>query len=115
MKEPMTRNELEIHCDVLGAVRIDWPVRMSLSRTIRDHDAALRAKVEALTPHWTDTKPTEPGWYWYKGLVWGNKVTKMLELCRDPLSRSLYSAIWGGYVDMMDGQWAGPINPPEAP
>ena len=48
MKEPMTRNELENHCDVLGAVSIDWPVRMSLSRTIRDHDAALRAKVKEL-------------------------------------------------------------------
>ena len=92
---------------------------LTAEEAVRQYEEDIEVLIKALTSTlpvvWTDTKPTEPGWYWYKGLVWGNKVTKMLELCRDPLSRSLYSAIWGGYVDMMDGQWAGPINPPEAP
>jgi hypothetical protein len=44
----MTREELENLCDVVATVEVDWIVRTSFSRAIRDHDAAQRQVIEDL-------------------------------------------------------------------
>jgi hypothetical protein len=43
----MTRLELENLCDVVATVEVDWIVRTSFSRAIRDHDQAQRQVIEA--------------------------------------------------------------------
>jgi hypothetical protein len=59
---------------------------------------------------WMPGKPTEPGWYWYRGEAGES----------DPLIVEVDSAGYfqwpdGGYdeVKLAKGQWAGPIPPPE--
>lgn len=58
---------------------------------------------------WTKEKPTEPGWYWWRGPVWGGTRTKMFEVSKD--KAGLYVAAWG-YVEFMAGEWSGPIPVP---
>jgi hypothetical protein len=43
----MTREELENLCDVVATVEVDWIVRTSFSRAIRDHDQAQRRVIES--------------------------------------------------------------------
>lgn len=72
---------------------------------------------------WTTEKPTQPGWYWYKkgrhrpfiveifkGEIFGYHGTDGKELIVDQneFVRDLDSR-----VRKMNGQWAGPIFPPE--
>ena len=59
---------------------------------------------------WTKTKPTEAGWYWYRGQADES----------DPFIVQVDEAgqfQWpdGGYqeVTLTDGEWAGPIELPE--
>ena len=61
---------------------------------------------------WTDEKPSEPGWYWYKP-AGGRKVPYILEVV------SIRSRFLGRTpngltpVDYSFGQWSGPIPEPE--
>lgn len=44
----MTRAEVEEKCDVIASVEVDWPVRVSFARAIKDNDAEQRAEIERL-------------------------------------------------------------------
>jgi len=60
---------------------------------------------------WTTSKPTESGWYWWKGGL--HFLPDLVEVyhsrtglqCRGML-RGLLPPYW---VDFLDGYWAGPI------
>ncbi len=59
---------------------------------------------------WSVEKPTSPGWYWHRGL----------DEDSDPLIVLVDDAVYlqwpdGGFSEAAhtDGQWAGPIEPPE--
>lgn len=59
---------------------------------------------------WTRKKPTKPGWYWYRapnGDMWIEEI--------DCIEGGAYSTDQYGrclLVDMYDGEWAGPLEPP---
>lgn len=59
---------------------------------------------------WATAKSILPGWYWWKGHVWGQERTKIFEVCKD--RNGLYVSGFS-YVDMIGGQWAGPLPAPE--
>ncbi len=48
MSEQLTREQVDNMCYLIRAVSIHWPVRIAMSRSIRDHVAAQRARIEAL-------------------------------------------------------------------
>jgi len=54
-----------------------------------------------MTPHWTDTKPERPGWYW-----WRNSVRPEGEIYH------INAWMLANRVKGMGGQWAGPLEPP---
>ena len=66
---------------------------------------------------WTSEKPTKPGWYWY--MEFGRSyVLRLYEVQLPELatpSKPLYAAsgYFGGAVDDMHGQWAGPLEEPQ--
>jgi hypothetical protein len=64
---------------------------------------------------WTTNKPTEPGWYWWrtKFVKGGDWYEGLLNVIEYPLG-SLYVKGYGN-LETMNGQWAGPILPPEEP
>lgn len=55
---------------------------------------------------WTKEKPTNPGWYWWKhNDEWGKSLIMVISVNAD-----LYSP--HGFVSELDGEWAGPLEPP---
>jgi hypothetical protein len=59
---------------------------------------------------WTSNKPTKPGWYWWrKGRLCGVREVKYWFTFN---SHGLYMT-GRGYVQHLDGEWAGPLNPPK--
>lgn len=61
---------------------------------------------------WSENRPTQPGWYWYRGLTGED----------DPMIVQVDEAGYfqwpdGGFQEVLltEGQWAGPIVPPEEP
>ena len=74
--------------------------------------------MDALTIHWTDTKPTEPGWYWYQDMFMNNEGFEkgsVIVLFDGTGIRIPSGSTFHRYTAAsLKGQWAGPINPPEA-
>lgn len=71
--------------------------------------------LRSLVLTWTTEAPTEPGWYWAKPAV---GAADIVEVSRKggAMSVVFYSAFSppdNVYVDDIDCQWAGPIEPPE--
>ena len=64
--------------------------------------------------HWTRTRPTVPGWYWWRrpnhqadlGRVFGPSQGLLFELFHDGDGPSAVSNCWE------DTEWAGPLLPP---
>lgn len=63
---------------------------------------------------WTTDMPTKPGWYWWRrsdeehaALISNAKVIEVFEYGVD---NTLYSTY--GFVSQLDGEWAGPLEPP---
>jgi hypothetical protein len=62
---------------------------------------------------WTTTKPTEPNWYWYRADFYAEERILLVEETHD--GSGLYaSGVRGAcaFVDLMHGEWAGPIPKP---
>jgi hypothetical protein len=61
---------------------------------------------------WTEEKPTEPGWYWYRGEV-DDADPLIVEVDR----AGYFQWPDGGFqeVKLTKGEWAGPIPLPEKP
>lgn len=61
-------------------------------------------------PRWTDAKPTQAGWYWYRGC---GEETDLLIVQIDEAGYFQWPD--GGFSEarLTDGQWAGPLDPPE--
>lgn len=70
---------------------------------------------------WTSSKPTQPGWYFYKdkdGFVdmMGIERHEMLdgrEWCQVAKTTVSNRGTFGMRVNDFDGHWAGPLAPPE--
>jgi hypothetical protein len=64
---------------------------------------------------WTIEKPTEAGWYWYKGPLSDDQPKVILVY---DVGRILYAGPWpdGKTIRMerASGEWAGPFKPPPA-
>jgi len=57
---------------------------------------------------WTTDKPTKPGWYWLAKYT----VTPMVVLFDGEWARGPF---WDARIEKIkDGEWAGPLEPPEA-
>lgn len=61
---------------------------------------------------WTRKRPTEPGWYWFRGcpdlnpmVVWVSTTGGICECAK------LFNP--DSSVDLMDGEWQGPLTPNE--
>jgi hypothetical protein len=59
---------------------------------------------------WTQTKPSVPGWYWWRGNYYAPEVV-CVYLLNGPDTDQL--AIDEVEIDRHEGEWAGPIEPPE--
>jgi hypothetical protein len=57
---------------------------------------------------WTSTKPSEPGWYWWRYGV-GDVWPRILEVTREEAGGL------GAEIDLFwpNGEFAGPLSPPE--
>ena len=59
---------------------------------------------------WTSKKPTVPGWYWWRAIVYGRLFSRIYEV-------ELFDGHLGiravNRVEFMEGDWAGPIEPPK--
>ena len=79
-----------------------------------------RLKLATARPalHWTDTKPAQAGWHWLrtrflndKGFEMGSVIVLFdVGSIRIPSGNTFMSYA----VNSIHGQWAGPINPPDA-
>jgi hypothetical protein len=75
--------------------------------------AKVWAEIAQLQLKWTTEKPTRPGWYWWR-MDAGDCI---VEIDRDAHDNdSLYmlepGPDGGVSLDILTGQWAGPIEPP---
>lgn len=65
---------------------------------------------------WTRSKPTEPGWYWWRDHVHG--IPTMIEVEGDGSDVEPLIVRWDCAddepVEQMDGEWQGPLSPNEA-
>ena len=61
--------------------------------------------------HWTTTKPTAPGWYWYR-THWAHIVRVYLSDDYDQPTLVAEYGDWFMPVALAGGQWAGPLHPP---
>lgn len=63
---------------------------------------------------WSKSKPKKPGWYWYRserGFVWIENIDLVKgELCTVSMKDGSTYRLRG-----YDGEWAGPLSPPEEP
>ena len=65
---------------------------------------------------WTDAKPLQPGWYWYRT----NAQDTEAIIARIAGGSGRLAVMWSrdesDYLDALaDGQWAGPIEVPHDP
>lgn len=57
---------------------------------------------------WTTERPTEPGWYWWRGHPdYNGKIGYLTD------SKVIIFPVGSGHIDEMGGEWAGPIQKPE--
>jgi hypothetical protein len=52
---------------------------------------------------WTSEKPQQPGWYWYREETW---------TAINSVSGGFFVYPDGRHVSEMNGEWAGPLEPP---
>ena len=57
---------------------------------------------------WTDDKPKQAGWYWWRGL----EDTEPLILFVDEVGYFQWPDGMSQEVGLTKGEWAGPIHPP---
>ena len=63
---------------------------------------------------WADTKPTVPGWYWYR--IRDSFPSRIVELRNLKHGGNVEIYVIGhGLLDSHEGQFAGPIPHPEEP
>lgn len=68
------------------------------------HDSALAA----LTLTWREDKPTEAGWYWWRfDASCGADIIRIVKRNDGALVE------WNGGDQVLVGQWAGPLAPPQ--
>jgi hypothetical protein len=61
---------------------------------------------------WTNIKPTQEGWYWYRTVSrLGNHCAKIEFDENNKLHARIMCADY--FIDNLDGEWAGPIPEPE--
>jgi hypothetical protein len=60
-----------------------------------------------MTPVWTTAKPDKPGWYWWK---FSNGAWRIVLIEPGMYVRVGYNILM---IYECDGQWSGPIQPPE--
>jgi hypothetical protein len=72
---------------------------------------ALTAKLAALQLHWTSEKPTVPGWYWRRYNSSGVLIIEIVKIVSS--GSKLVVRDFGGVIDFLLGEWAGPLVPPE--
>ncbi len=74
----------------------------------------LERDLKHLIPNWTETKPTCPGWYWYKPP--GVSEPQLLLVDHGRIDTKLMADLGppNNLVDVQRivGQWAGPLVPP---
>lgn len=119
-QKPMTRAELERLLEGMdlteGESDKGWWETFSgadfgaaKARALLVNDTLWRLK-------WTKEKPTEPGWYWYKGHAPGFKLEAPWIVLIESEAGEL-AARWPvngyRYVDHMKGEWCGPLEVPE--
>ncbi|HJT19881.1 MAG TPA: hypothetical protein VJ746_05400 [Nitrospira sp.] len=73
---------------------------------------------------WTSEKPTQPGWYWVRNLrvpLLRGKYREVerfgvVEVLRDQTGSELYVSVtgsdWMSEIVKVEGEWAGPLEPP---
>lgn len=79
---------------------------------------AVEGIVKRLTLIWTTTKPTAPGWYWFKGKLPAFRreylLPVILEVCRkgDTLVAWQSHCAFTDPIEHHIGEWAGPLEAP---
>ena len=64
--------------------------------------------------NWTDKKPTQPGWYWYRAAgEWEAIIVNVNYEFLDGFEVLCVGTSERYWSDTMRGQWAGPIMEPE--
>jgi hypothetical protein len=58
---------------------------------------------------WTTEKPTVPGWYWWRKTATAR--ARIVDVLSD--REGLYAEGWKMMAMTWNGEWAGPILPPE--
>ena len=63
---------------------------------------------------WTKTKPSEPGWWWYRDKVTLNQVPRCILVVDDDGVLRAYSGGWNVMLQRDPGEWSSePIPEPE--
>ncbi len=90
-----------------------------LRSLLGNHDSGqVQAKLEKelrhMIPHWSDSLPDCPGWYWYKAP--GVSEPQLLQVSHGRIDTKLMADLGppNNLVDVqrVKGQWAGPLLPP---
>ena len=76
-----------------------------------DRFARDQARLAALQLHWTKEKPTVPGWYWRRYNSSGVLIIEIVKIVSS--GSKLVVRDFGGVIDFLLGEWAGPLVPPE--
>ena len=66
---------------------------------------------------WTRKRPIQPGWYWWREPEYNNNMPEMAKIVQstDGLRVLWFTgALEDDELEQYDGQWAGPLVPPEA-
>jgi hypothetical protein len=63
---------------------------------------------------WTTTKPTVPGWYWWRRPYGKRIILNMIQVKEWKHGNQPGLFIYAGKpVERCDGDWAGPLEPPK--
>ena len=62
---------------------------------------------------WSRERPTVPGWYWWRNVEMGYEPDLAQIDMVDEKLRAYFICEFEEWVNVMDGEWQGPITPNE--
>lgn len=105
-REPISV-EVKHWCEKIGG-----EVRNLTVKVGRDRQSAINAwNTRAARPTWTDERPTEPGWYWWKSSY---ADVQVVEITESGVAFQVFSKT-AILVTNLSGQWAKIEMPQEEP
>ncbi len=65
--------------------------------------------------NWTSTKPTAPGYYWFRTTPTTEELCRVVYYGKDQIMAHFTDGERNNITELTEGQWYGPIAVPEAP